>query len=199
MKKTTQFLIVTVALLCSTVIMSQSTVTGTVVGAATNMPLLGANLTEKVTTNGVTTDFDGNFSFESSTTSGNVLVSFVGYESKTIAFNGTTNFGSVALKPSAESLEEIIITATSFAIDRKTPVAVSTVKADVSELKTIAQVEPQIKRLASANENDRLCNVFTKKVKTYESTMRDDSLAEATLVSYKQRMSAYCDASSVRS
>jgi len=75
----------------------------------------------------------------------------------------------------------------------------STVKADVSEVKTIAEVEPKSKVLASRKENARLCNVFTKKVKTYESTMRDDSLAEATLVSYKQRMSAYCDTSSIKS
>lgn len=75
----------------------------------------------------------------------------------------------------------------------------SRVKVDVSEVKTIAQVEPQIKRLASSSENARLCNIFTKKVKTYESTMRDDSLAVATLVSYKKRMNTYCDASSVRS
>jgi|GEM_PF-822862 len=75
----------------------------------------------------------------------------------------------------------------------------STVKADVSEMKTIAEVEPKVKKLALTKENARLCNVFTKKVETYESTMRDDSLAEATLVSYKQRMFAYCDASSVKS
>ena len=75
----------------------------------------------------------------------------------------------------------------------------SAVKSDVSEIKTIAEVEPEIKALTSRKANARLCNVFTKKVKTYESTMRDDSLAEATLVSYKKRMSAYCNTSSLRS
>lgn len=84
----------------------------------------------------------------------------------------------------------------------------SAVKA-VQEVKTIAAVEAENKKVAvvksenriveTAKENARLCNVFTKKVKRYESTMRDDVLAEATLVSYKQRMSSYCDASSIRS
>ena len=75
----------------------------------------------------------------------------------------------------------------------------STVKVDVSEIKTIAQVEPKLKKLASTKENARLCNIFTKKVERYESTMRDDSLAKATLVSYKQRKSAYCNTTSVKS
>lgn len=50
-----------------------------------------------------------------------------------------------------------------------------------------------------AIENDRLCKIFTKKAETYESTMRDDSLAEATLVSYKKRVSVYCNSTSVTS
>ena len=73
------------------------------------------------------------------------------------------------------------------------------VKSNVVEVKTILEVEPKIKALASTKENARLCNVFTKKVKRYESTMRNDSLAEATLVSYKQRMTAFCNASVTKS
>ncbi|SNR54673.1 Outer membrane receptor proteins, mostly Fe transport [Lutibacter flavus] len=133
-----------VVLICSSAtIFAQTKLSGKVVDES-NQPLPGASVVITGTQTGSSTDFDGNFSFESSTTSGNVLVSFVGYESKTIAFNGTTNFGSVALKPSAESLEEIIITATSFAIDRKTPVAVSTIKADVIENKLGSQEFPEI-------------------------------------------------------
>ena len=48
---------------------------------------------------------------------------------------------------------------------------------------------------SSANENTRLCKVFTDKVKTYKETMRNDELAKATLISYKERMHEYCDAS----
>lgn len=59
--------------------------------------------------------------------------------------------------------------------------------------------ESEMKAIETAKENDRLCKIFIKKVDTYKSTMRNDSLAEATLVSYKKRISAYCDTSSVRS
>lgn len=59
--------------------------------------------------------------------------------------------------------------------------------------------EAETKALETANENERLCEIFKGKVQTYESTMRNDGLAEATLDSYKKRMSAYCIATSVKS
>lgn len=71
----------------------------------------------------------------------------------------------------------------------------SSVKANAVKVETVKPVETvkvEIKAPESAKESERLCNVFTDKVKTYESTMRNDSLAEATLVSYKKRMSAFC-------
>jgi outer membrane cobalamin receptor len=133
-----------VVLLCtSATIFAQTKLSGKVVDE-TNQPLPGASVVVTGTQTGSSTDFDGNFSFESSATSGNVLVSFVGYESKTVAFKGTTSLGSISLKPSAETLDEIIITATSFAIDRKTPVAVSTIKATLIENKLGSQEFPEI-------------------------------------------------------
>ncbi|NEW80302.1 MAG: TonB-dependent receptor, partial [Gelidibacter sp.] len=52
--------------------------------------------------------------------------------------------GTILLKASSESLDEIVITATSFAIERKTPVAVSTIKAAVIENKLGTQEFPEI-------------------------------------------------------
>jgi len=132
-----------VFLLTSTAIFAQTNLSGKVVDE-TNQPLPGASVVLQGSKTGASTDFDGNFTFETSSTSGTILVSFVGYETKSLTFNGSKNFGTIALKPSAESLDEIIITATSFAVDRKTPVAVSTVKADVIENKLGSQEFPEI-------------------------------------------------------
>ncbi len=55
------------------------------------------------------------------------------------------------------------------------------------------------RKAAESNENARLCKMFTEKVEDYESNMRNDELAAATLESYKQRMSNFCGNSSVRS
>jgi outer membrane cobalamin receptor len=136
-------LLMVVVLCTSATIFAQTKLTGKVVDE-TSQPLPGASIVVKGSSTGVSTDFDGNFTLETTISNGTIVVSFVGYEAKNLTFNGSKDFGSIALNPSAESLEEIIITATSFAIDRKTPVAVSTVKADVIEHKLGSQEFPEI-------------------------------------------------------
>ena len=77
MRKFTQLLFMTVAIMFSSFAIAQSNVSGTVVGSELNAPLLGANVLEKGTTNGTQTDFDGFYSIN--TKKGDVLVySFVG-------------------------------------------------------------------------------------------------------------------------
>ena len=59
--------------------------------------------------------------------------------------------------------------------------------------------EAELKAVEAGNENARLCKMFTEKVENYESTMRNDELAAATLESYKKRMSTFCSTASVKS
>ncbi len=132
MKKTTHFLLVAVVLLFTSVMMAQSTLTGTVIDAEINSPLPGANIVEAGTSNGASTDFDGKFTLTTQASSGQIVVTYVGYGSVTVAFNGNADLGSIMLTPD-NSLEEIVITGTGvidLAEGRKTPVAVSTVKAN---------------------------------------------------------------------
>ncbi|MCB0425949.1 MAG: carboxypeptidase-like regulatory domain-containing protein [Flavobacteriaceae bacterium] len=131
MKKTTKFLFFAVAILFSAAVFAQSTVTGTIVDADLKSPLPGANIIEKGTTNGTSSDFDGNFSLTTTATSGTLVVSYVGYGTITLTFNGDTNLGQVTLT-SDNTLDEIVIIGTGvvdLAEDRKTPIAVSTIKA----------------------------------------------------------------------
>ncbi|WP_158846103.1 TonB-dependent receptor [Algibacter sp. L1A34] len=143
MKKTANYLLLTVALLFSTVIMAQSTITGTLVEQGIDMPLPGANVLEKGTTNGVVTDFDGNFTLKTKSDSGEIVITYVGYTSKTIPFSGSASLGRVMLAPSQVGLETVQIIA-SVAVDRKTPVAVSTIKSADIELKLGTQEFPEI-------------------------------------------------------
>ncbi len=135
--------LVVVLLVSTSIIFGQTKLTGTIVDE-TNQPLPGASVVLKGATSGTSSDFDGKFTFETQVSNGTIVVSFVGYETKNLAFSGSKDFGTITLKPSAESLDEIVITQTSFAIDRKTPVAVSTVKADVIENKLGSQEFPEI-------------------------------------------------------
>lgn len=143
MKKTTHYLLMTVALLFTTVIFAQNTITGIVYEGGTGVPLIGASVVEKGTSNGVVTDFDGKFTLKAKAASGEIIITYVGFNSKTIAFSGNTDIGKVELESSQVGLEEIQIIA-SVAVDRKTPVAVSTVKAADIELKLGTQEFPEI-------------------------------------------------------
>jgi hypothetical protein len=131
MKKTTQFLLLALAFVFSSNAFAQSTVTGTVTDSELNAPLPGANILEKGTSNGVSTDFDGNFTLNTSASSGEIVISYVGYGSVTLSFNGDTDLGTISLSPD-NTLEEIVVVGSGvidLAEDRKTPIAVSTVKA----------------------------------------------------------------------
>lgn len=70
-------------------------------------PLPGASVVEKGTTNGTTTDFDGNFSLKVSKNA-TLSVSFIGFKTKEIAVNEQTNF-EIQLNEEAGQLEEVVI------------------------------------------------------------------------------------------
>ncbi|MBU2940888.1 TonB-dependent receptor [Lacinutrix sp. C3R15] len=130
MKKISRFLFLVVAFV-TTGAMAQSTVTGTIIDAEMNAPLPAANIIEKGTANGASSDFDGNFTITTQANSGEVVISYVGYTPVTLKFNGNTNLGSITLA-SDNSLEEVVVMGSGvidLAEDRKTPVAVSTIKA----------------------------------------------------------------------
>jgi outer membrane receptor for Fe3+-dicitrate len=143
MKKITRFLLVLVVMLFTTIALSQSTLKGVVMGSDMNAPLPGANVIEKGTSNGTTSDFDGNFTLSTISSSGEIIISYVGYTSQTITFSGDLDLGVITMESSEFGLQEVQIIA-SVAVDRKTPVAVSTVKAADIELKLGTQEFPEI-------------------------------------------------------
>jgi len=131
MKKFNQILCVVVLTLFSTITYAQTTIKGKVIDSEMNSPLPGANVLVKGTTTGVITDFEGTFSITANVQSGEIVISYVGYGSVTIPFNGSTDVGEITLSPD-NSLDEVVIIGggiIDLAEDRKTPVAVSTIKA----------------------------------------------------------------------
>ena len=118
-------------MLFTTIAFAQSTLTGKVMDSDMNAPLPGANVIEKGTTNGTTTDFDGNFSLTTQANSGSIVISYVGFTSVTIAFNGSADLGQVMMSQD-NSLAEVVVVGTGvidLARERETPVAVSTIRA----------------------------------------------------------------------
>ena len=123
---------------------AQGKVTGTVTDGKGSLP--GANIVIKGTKIAVSTDFDGKFSINTTTNSGELVISFIGYKSKTVKFNGATSVGTVALVADDNQLQEIVVRSSvvDVAKDRKTPVAVSTIKAAEIQEKLGSQEFPEI-------------------------------------------------------
>ncbi|MEP5338183.1 MAG: TonB-dependent receptor [Algibacter sp.] len=71
-------------------------------------PLPGANIIEKGTTNGVQSDFDGNFSISISVDNAVLVVSYLGFVTKEITVNNQTNI-TITLEEDAQGLEEIVL------------------------------------------------------------------------------------------
>jgi iron complex outermembrane recepter protein len=121
--------------LSSLTVFSQSKVTGTVIDGDLNQPLAGANVMVKGTKTGAVTDFDGKFEISTSEKSGQIIVSYLGFVTKTITFTvsgNSVNLGSIVLAPDASQLEEVVVIGRGIidvAKERKTPIAVSTIKA----------------------------------------------------------------------
>jgi len=96
--------------------MSQKTVTGSVVDE-NGLPLPGATVVEKGTTNGVSTDFDGNFAIQVGEDS-TLEASFLGYSTLSIGVVADQDNYTFNLEPSNE-LEEVIVTGQGSGIQRR--------------------------------------------------------------------------------
>lgn len=134
--------------LTTATIFAQGTLTGKVMDSGMNAPLPGATVMVVGTNNGTTTDFDGNFSLNVKSATGTLEISFIGFVKQSLQFNvangETKNIGEIMLQADANALDEIVVTSFSLAIDRKTPVAVSTISAEKIETKIGNQEFPEI-------------------------------------------------------
>jgi iron complex outermembrane receptor protein len=86
---------------------AQTTVTGKVTDEE-NVPLPGATVLEKGTTNGTTTDFDGNFTIAVSDENAVLEVSFLGYAATEIPLDGQSSI-TVQLGEDATQLEDVVV------------------------------------------------------------------------------------------
>ena len=89
------------------ILLAQSTVSGTVTDKAYALPLPGVNILVKGTSVGTTSDFDGNYTI--SVKSGDVIVfSYVGFKTQEITYNGQSTL-NITLTEDAAQLDEIVL------------------------------------------------------------------------------------------
>ncbi|MBW2961734.1 SusC/RagA family TonB-linked outer membrane protein [Mesonia aestuariivivens] len=126
----------------------QKLVSGTVTDAAMNIPIPGASvyvsssmIGSKAKEEGVldsamlgtTTDFDGHFEFSIPEDIKSLLVSYMGFKTKTIDVSGAATNLTIVLQENTENLDEVVITGYQEIEKRKTTSAYSSI--NVSEIK----------------------------------------------------------------
>lgn len=105
-QKTRHWLALLLAMTFSVSLYAQNiTVSGTVIDD-TGEPLLGATVMQKGTTNGTSTDFDGNFTI-SVPSKATLVFSYIGYDTKEVPVNGQSKI-NVTLTTNSTMLDEVV-------------------------------------------------------------------------------------------
>ena len=78
-----------------------------VVKDVTGESFIGASVVVKGTTNGTITDFDGNFSLSGVKKGATLQVSFVGYKTQEVVWNGSSL--TITLKDDTQALDEVVV------------------------------------------------------------------------------------------
>jgi len=117
-----------VALAIGVATYAQTTLRGTIIDEESNEALIGASVLLAGTSTGTITDIDGNFELTTDESTGTLNISYTGYETINLDFDGTASFGTIEMGVNAYGLGEVVVTGVMDIVqDRRTPVAVSTI------------------------------------------------------------------------
>jgi len=115
---------------------AQVVITGKVVDAQTNEPLIGASIHVKGSTNGTITNVEGVYRIESSADSGVIVASFLGYSSQENSFAGSATI-NVALESDLVNLGDVLVIGYGQVKEKDLSTAVSPLK-NIQEIKSRA-------------------------------------------------------------
>jgi len=138
-------LILFIGLFTSGAVLAQDgmTVTGKLLDAQTKEPLIGATVGVKGTTNATSASLTGSFKINAPSGS-TLIVTYIGYVSKEVTVT-SSNLGTILVDPVSGALSEVVVSANqSLAIDRQTPIAVSSVGAKYIEEKGAGAEFPEL-------------------------------------------------------
>ncbi len=134
---------------------AQTTVTGTITDALDGNSLPGVSVVVKGTSIGVASDFDGNYLIEMEDSNAVLVFSFVGYSNKEISIDGRSVI-NVTLTESAESLDEVVVTALGITREKKAlGYAVSELQSDqINTVKTANVATSLVGKVAGVVVNE---------------------------------------------
>jgi TonB-dependent starch-binding outer membrane protein SusC len=88
--------------------LAQSTLNGTVVDKSTGQPIPGVNVNVQGAPGGTSTGFDGNFQLSNVKNGNKITVSFIGYKTATIDYNGQKTL-NISLEEDTNQLKEVVV------------------------------------------------------------------------------------------
>lgn len=112
-------------------------ISGTVVAAKDGEPLIGVNVLQKGTTNGVVTDIDGNFTLSVSLPC-EISVTYVGYLGQSVKVSSAMVPLKIALEEDSEMLDEVVVVG--YGVQKKKLVTGATVQVkgdNIAKLNTV--------------------------------------------------------------
>ncbi|PTB95216.1 hypothetical protein C9994_11465 [Marivirga lumbricoides] len=99
------------------------------------VPLPGATIMEKGTSNGVVSDIDGNFSLSVADKS-TIVISFIGFKTTEIEVGGRTQLGEITMVADLSELSEVVVVG--YGTQRKVDLTGSVAIVDTDEMKKIS-------------------------------------------------------------
>ncbi len=126
---------------------AKGTITGIILDSSTKEPLTGASIAISQTTIGTVSNAEGSFTLKLDAGSYKLTINFIGYQTKTISANAVegkvSDLGDILLESDAIGIDEVSVFA-SVAVQRKTPVALSTIDATIISEKIGTKEFPEI-------------------------------------------------------
>jgi TonB-linked SusC/RagA family outer membrane protein len=133
MKRRFTYLLLCFAASISFVTAQTNRVTGTVISAEDNEPVIGASVVVKGTTIGTVTAFDGSFSLDVPTSARTLVISYLGMKSQEVAVAARMN---VVLESDAQAIDEVIVVG--YGTQRKKDVTSSIAKVGGEDISNLA-------------------------------------------------------------
>src|SRR5690606_13191198 len=154
----------------------EKTVSGTIIDN-NGLPIPGATVLVKGTSNGTSSDFDGNYSINAN--QGATLVfSFVGYTSKEVAV-GASNTINVTLEEDVQALEEVLIVGYGTATKQSYAGTASTISTENLEAKSFSNVSQalagEVAGVTVVNTSGQPGTVATVRIRGYGSPLGNRS------------------------
>ncbi|MDT7830520.1 TonB-dependent receptor [Pricia sp. S334] len=112
----------------------EKTITGKVTSADDTLGLPGVNVVEKGTSNGVVTDFEGEYSITVSSENATLVFTYIGFAAQEVPVNGKSQI-DIAMTEDATALDEVVLVGYGTQIKRQVTGAVQTI--DAAELADI--------------------------------------------------------------